>query len=61
MDKQLIDNVVIEGIDPKDYPDFCDTFIASADHMGRPMTEEELDEINEDYEYVYEQVEKFLY
>jgi hypothetical protein len=25
-----IDNIVFEDVDPKDYPDYCDAFIASA-------------------------------
>ena len=52
----LITNVVVEGIDPHDYPDFCDAFIASADLDGQPMTEQQLEELNQDTEFVYQQV-----
>lgn len=43
----LIDDVDIDGIDMRDYPDFCDAFIGSADYNGKPMTDDQLDEINE--------------
>lgn len=46
-DLRLIDNVDVDGIDMRDYPDFCDAFIASADYEGKPMTDEQLDELNE--------------
>lgn len=56
MDYSKISNVRVEGIDPKDYPDFCDAYISSADYDGKPMTEEQLEEINEDGEFVYDHV-----
>jgi len=51
----------VEGIDTKDAPDFCDAYITSAQYDGRPMTEEELEELNDDSDFVYEQVIKWLY
>jgi len=53
MDYKKIDNIEIDGIDTKDYPDFCDAYISSADYDGVPMTDEQLDELNEDGDYVY--------
>jgi hypothetical protein len=38
-----------------------DAYIASADLDGVEMTEKELDDLNEDRDYVYSQVEKTLY
>ena len=61
MDYKLIDNIKVEGIDTKDYPDFCDAFIISADYDGKEMTEEQLDELNEDSEFVYECVQNHLF
>ena len=61
MDYKLIDNVEIQGIDYKDAFDFCDAFIASADYDGKPMTDDQLDEINEDRDFVYECIENHLY
>lgn len=61
MDYRLIDNVELDGIDYNDYPDFCDAYIASADYDGKPMTDEQLDEINQDAAFVYECIENYLY
>ena len=54
MDYKKIDNIEIDGIDIKDYPDFCDAYIVSADYDGVPMTDEQLDEINDDGDFQYE-------
>ena len=61
MDYKLIDNIEVDGIDTKDYPDFCDAFIASAGYDGKPMTDEQLDELNEDGDFVYECVQNHLF
>ena len=53
---ELLDNVVLSGIDHRDHPDYCDAFIDSADYDGKEMTDEQLDELNEDYELVHELV-----
>jgi hypothetical protein len=60
MDYKKIDNIEIDGIDTKDYPDFCDAYISSADYDGIPMTDEQLDELNEDGDYVYEHIMDYL-
>ena len=60
MDYKLIDNIEIDGIDTKDYPDFCDAYISSADYDGKPMTDEQLDELNEDGDYVYGHIMDYL-
>jgi hypothetical protein len=57
----LIDNVVVEGIDFKDYPDFTDAFISSADYNGKEMTDEMLDMINEDYDYIYDKIQRQIF
>jgi len=56
LDTNKIDNVHVEGIDMADYPDFCDAFIDSADFDGIEMTEEELDELGQDYDFIYQSV-----
>ena len=61
MDYTKIDNIELDGIDHSDYPDFCDAFILDADYDGIAMTDDQLDEINEDREFVYEQVKKELF
>ena len=50
---QDISGVEIEGIDYSDAPDFCDAYISSAYYKGEPMTEEELEVLNQDYEFVF--------
>lgn len=48
-------------IDTKDYPDFVDSYITKADYDGRPMTDAELDVLNDDSSFVYEEVLKRIY
>ena len=61
MDYKLIDNIDMDGIDYSDYPDFCDAFICAADYDGEPMTQDELDIINEDRDFVYACVGSYIY
>ena len=61
MDLTKIDNIEIEGIDYNDAHDFCDAFISSAEYKGRVMTEEELDEVNDDHGFVLEMVMAHLF
>ena len=61
LDLSLIDNIEIEGVDWKDCPDFCDAFISSADYDGRPMTDDELDWLNEQNDFRYEAVYESLH
>ncbi len=56
-----ISNIQIDGLDPRDYPDFCDAFIMDAQVDGRQATDEELDQMNDDGEFRYESVEASLY
>ena len=60
IDYKKIDNIEIDGIDTKDYPDFCDAYISSADYDGVPMTDEQLDELNEDGDYIYGHIMDYL-
>jgi hypothetical protein len=61
LDKTKISNVFVDGIDFNDAPDFVDAYIESADYEGEPMTEEQLDIINEDSEFVYDKLQSQLY
>jgi len=49
IDTSRVRDVQVEGIDYKDYPDFCDAYISDAIYCGRDMTELELDELNNCY------------
>ena len=61
MDLEKITNIELGNIDTSDYPDMVDAFIESAEYDGEPMTEEQLDEINQDSGFIHEQVYKQLY
>ena len=58
---KLIDNLVFDGIDHSDHPDYCDAYISEADYDGEPMSDEMLDELNEDREFVHEKLWEYLY
>ncbi len=55
----------VEGIDTRDYPDFCDAYIYDANVLDngnwRQCTDSELDELNEDADLVYSCVENYIY
>ena len=61
LDYSKISNVSIDGIDFNDYPDFCDAYVDTADYDGRPMTDEEIEKLNEDSEFVSEKVFAQIY
>lgn len=59
--RDKITGVKFEGIDPKDYPDFCDSYIVYAERGGTPLTEDELEELNDDRDTMYELLMNYLY
>ena len=61
MEYNKINNVIIHGINTNDYPDFSDAYIEYADYDEKPMTEEQLDRLNKDTDYVYECIIKELF
>ena len=51
-----------DGIDWNDYPDFCDAYCIGAMYGDREMSDDELDELNENHwDFVYEQMFNNLY
>ena len=58
-----ITDIEVEDIDLKDYPDFCDAFIAAArwEDTGEDLTEAELNALNEDGDFVYGAVYKQVF
>ena len=61
-DYSKIDNIVLDGLaSGDDHPDHVDAFITSADYDGVPMTDEQLDLLNADSEFVYDEVIKYIY
>lgn len=61
MELDRITNIELGGIDTKDYPDFVDAFIESAEIDGVELTDEELEELNSNSEFVYDCVLKHLF
>lgn len=53
MDKSKITAIKFEDVDTSDYPAFCDAYISAAELDGVEMTEDELIELNEDSDFVY--------
>ena len=61
-----IENIVIDGIDHRDAPDFCDAFITSAsirkfDGEWRKATDDEIDEIMQDTDLFCQKLEEAIY
>lgn len=56
MDYKKITDLEISGIDYADYPDFCDSYISNAWYDGVEMTDEQLDKLNDDSDFVYDAV-----
>ena len=61
MDYKKIDNIEVDVIDSKDYPDVCDAYIVREDYDGVPMTDKQLDEINEDGDFQHECIVNDIY
>jgi|JI9StandDraft_1071089.scaffolds.fasta_scaffold1529448_2 hypothetical protein len=59
--KVKIDNIKFEDIDYKDHPDYSDAYISSCDIDGVPATEEQLEELNDDREFIHEKLWDYLY
>lgn len=60
INKSDISGVVFEDIDHNDYPDYCDAYISEACYMGEPMTNDEIDALNEDSDLVYDLLMDYL-
>lgn len=58
-------NVTVTDMDwdSKQYPEFEDSFIVSAEFKdtGSELNDEQLDEVNSDSSFVYEELQNFLY
>jgi len=54
MNYDLITNIEVDGIDTRDYPDFCDAYIVYAEYDGEAMSDEQIDILNEDSNFVHD-------
>lgn len=62
IDVKYISDVEVDGIDYRDYPDFCDAFLVSATYQGRDLTEDELEHVQvSNPDWFYEQIENAIY
>jgi hypothetical protein len=62
IDVNKLENIEVEGIDTRDYPEFVDAFISYAEMDGVELTDEQLDELNDDYpDLVYDCVINHLF
>ena len=52
-----LEDIQFSDVDNSAYADYSDAFVESATYKGREMTEEELNEINDDYrDFVYQKL-----
>jgi len=58
-----IEDIMLDGVDHNDAPDYCDAFICGAtwSDSGEELNDKELDELNNDSDLVYELVVESLY
>ena len=57
VDLSKVANLEFEDIDHSDYPDYCDAFVSYAEYDGIPMTEDQLNDLNENYrDFVYDKL-----
>ena len=60
-DYTKIGNIKFEDIDHTDAPDYSDAHIVSAVYEGQEMDEGQIELLNQDRDFVYEQLINFLY
>lgn len=61
LDYSKINNIEFDGVSHDDYPDYCDAYICYAEYDGREMTDEELDKLNDDSDFVYDSLMDYLF
>ena len=54
-------DIEVDGVDTRDYPDFCDAYISDATYDGEPISNELLEQLNYDTSFVYDQVIKRIF
>ena len=61
MNYSKIEDLELRGINRADHPNYCDAFIASGFYDGVPLTEEQIDELNRDSNFVNAAVHNQLF
>ena len=54
IDENKLEHVQVDGINMLDYPDFVDAYISYAEYEGKPLTEDELNNLSP--AFIYTQV-----
>lgn len=60
IDLDKLTDIKFENIDKDNHPDYKDAYISEAKIDGRDLTEEELDEVNEDADFVHTKLWDYL-
>ena len=61
MNWEKIADIKFDGIDHSDYPRYCDAYVSECTIDGISATDEQLEEINENRDFVYEKLWNYLY
>ena len=61
MNLEKVDNIVFGQIDHKDYPDYSDAYIVSANYDGIKMNHEQLEELSNNRDFVYTKLMDYLH
>ena len=61
LDYSKISHIEVDGIDSRDYPDFCDAYICGGMYDGEEMTNEQIELLNQDSQFVYDCVIKHIF
>ena len=61
IDYKKVEVIEIDGIEHGDYPDYVDAYITEAEYDCKPMTDEMIDEINDNDQFRYEAVWDYIH
>ena len=61
IDYSKIEIIEIDGINHGDYPDYVDAYISEADYNGKTMSDEMLDEVNDNDQFRYKAVWDYIH
>ena len=62
IDLKKVEVLEVDGIDMKDYPDFCDAYIAEALIDGKKATDEQLEELMSEHPcWAYEKIVDWIW
>ncbi len=54
MNYKKLTNITVEGLEGSDYPDFANAYISGAEYNGKELTDDQLDEVNENSLFVHD-------